>query len=91
MISFEKLGFHQIMNGTNRTMNKDNVNKIFGISFISLITIVIFSYISGNESVYGLANLVMLYGAIPLFLVWFGTRKRGAVAVIRIEDFRERN
>ena len=61
----------------NRTMNKDNVNKVFGISFISLIAIVIFSYISGNESVYGLPNLVMLYGAIPLFLVWFGTRKNG--------------
>lgn len=58
-------------------MNKDNVNKVFGISFISLITIVIFSYIGGNESIYGLPNLVMLYGAIPLFLVWFGTRKNG--------------
>ena len=58
-------------------MNKDNVNKIFGISFISLIIIVIFSYIGGNELIYGLPNLIMLYGAIPLFLVWFGTRKNG--------------
>ena len=61
----------------NRTMNKDNVNKIFGISFISLITIMIFSYIGGNGSIYGFPNLIMLYGAIPLFLVWFGTRKNG--------------
>ena len=58
-------------------MNKDKVNKIFGISFISLIIIVIFSYTSGNESVYGFPNLVMLYGTIPLFLGWFGARKNG--------------
>ena len=62
---------------TNRTMSKDKVNKVCGISFILLLAIVIFSYISGNESVYGLLNLVILYGTIPLFLGWFGTRKNG--------------
>ena len=78
------------MNGKNTTMNKDHVNKIFGISFISLIIIVIFSHTGGNESVYGLPNLVMLYGTIPLFLEWFGTRKNGCGSCNQDRNISER-
>ena len=57
--------------------NKDKVNKISGVIALILFTIVIFGYVTEDDSLLGFPNAMLLYLLMPLALVWFGTRKNG--------------
>ena len=57
--------------------NKDKINKISGITTLSMLVIVLSGYITGIDSLFGFPNAMLLYALMPSALVWFGTRKNG--------------
>ena len=56
---------------------KDKVNKISGVISLGTIVLLIFGYITKNDSLLGFPNIVFLYALIPTALIWFGTIKNG--------------
>ena len=56
---------------------KDNLNKISGIIALGMFLIILSGYVTGNESLFGFPNAMLLYALMPLALIWFGTRKNG--------------
>ena len=66
------------MNIEDFIMNtKDKVNKISGIVSLGMIALIIFGYITENDSLLGFPNIAVLYALMPAVLVWFGTIKNG--------------
>ncbi|MDH3204108.1 MAG: hypothetical protein OEL81_05475 [Nitrosopumilus sp.] len=57
--------------------NKDKINKISGIVSLITLSIILVGYVTGNDSVLGFSNVMMLYVLMPSALIWFGTRKNG--------------
>ncbi|MDH3764857.1 MAG: hypothetical protein OER82_03500 [Nitrosopumilus sp.] len=57
--------------------NKDKINKISGIVSLITLSIILVGYVTGNDSVLGFSNAMMLYVLMPSALIWFGTRKNG--------------
>jgi len=57
--------------------NKDKINKISGITSLSMLTMVLLGYFTGNDSLLGFPNAMILYVLMPSALIWFGTRKNG--------------
>lgn len=57
--------------------NKDKINKISGIVSLSMFAVVLSGYITGNDSLFGFPNAMLLYALMPAALIWFGTRKNG--------------
>ena len=56
---------------------KDKLNKIFGITSLDIITLLVAGHITENYAMFGFPNVVLLYILMPIALVWFGTRKNG--------------
>jgi len=54
---------------------KDKINILSGISLIGIIGISILIYAIDKNSI--IFPLNSMYVSIPLFLIWFGTRKNG--------------
>ena len=54
---------------------KDKINILSGISLICIIGISILIYAIDKNSI--IFPLNSMYVSIPLFLIWFGTRKNG--------------
>jgi len=54
---------------------KDKINILSGISLIVIIGISILIYALDKNSI--IFPLISMYVSIPLFLIWFGTRKNG--------------
>lgn len=54
---------------------KDKINIISGISLLVIIGISILTYVLDKNST--VSPLISMYVPIPLFLIWFGTRKNG--------------
>ncbi len=57
--------------------NKDKINKISGITSLSMLIMILLGYFTGNDSLLGFPNSVILYALMPSALIWFGTRKNG--------------
>ena len=57
--------------------NKDKINKISGITSLSMLTMILLGHITGNDSLLGFPNAMILYVLMPSALIWFGTRKNG--------------
>ena len=57
--------------------NKDKLNRISGISALGMFALIVSGYITGNDSLFGFPNAMVLYGLMPAALIWFGTRKNG--------------
>jgi len=57
--------------------NKDKLNKISGISALGMFALIVSGYITGNDSLLGFPNAMVLYALMPAALIWFGTRKNG--------------
>ena len=57
--------------------NKDKINKVSGIVSLITLSIILIGYVTGNDSVLGFSNAIMLYVLMPSALIWFGTRKNG--------------
>ena len=57
--------------------NKDKINKISGIVSLITLSIILVGYVTGNDSLLGFSNAMMLYVLMPSALIWFGTRKNG--------------
>ena len=57
--------------------NKDKINKISGITSLSMLTVILLGYFTGNDSLLGFPNTMILYVLMPSALIWFGTRKNG--------------
>ena len=56
---------------------RDKLNKISGIISLGMFTLVLSGYITGNNSLLGFPNAMLLYALMPAALIWFGTRKNG--------------
>ncbi|MFQ5496975.1 MAG: hypothetical protein ACE5DU_03715 [Nitrosopumilus sp.] len=56
---------------------KDTLNKISGITALAMFGVIILGYFSGNDSLLGFPNAMLLYALMPSVLIWFGTRKNG--------------
>jgi len=56
---------------------KDKLNKISGIIALGMFAVIVSGYFTGNESLFGFPNAMLLYALMPLALIWFGTRKNG--------------
>ena len=56
---------------------KDRLNKISGVSALGMFSVIVLGYFTGNESLFGFPNAMLLYALMPLALIWFGTRKNG--------------
>ena len=56
---------------------KDKLNKISGITALGMLAVIISGYITGNNSLLGFPNAMVLYALMPAALIWFGTRKNG--------------
>jgi len=56
---------------------KDRLNKISGIIALGMFAVIVSGYFTGNESLFGFQNAMLLYALMPLALIWFGTRKNG--------------
>ena len=56
---------------------KDKLNKISGVFALCMFSVIISGYFTGNESLFGFPNTMLLYALMPLALIWFGTRKNG--------------
>jgi hypothetical protein len=56
---------------------KDKLNKISGIISLGMFAVIVSGYFTGNESLFGFPNAMLLYALMPLALIWFGTRKNG--------------
>ncbi|TAK23191.1 MAG: hypothetical protein EPO37_02800 [Nitrosarchaeum sp.] len=52
---------------------KDKINMISGISLLGIVGISILTYVLNKNS--SNIPLIFMYVTIPLFLIWFGTRK----------------
>ncbi len=63
--------------GIIHNMNKNIINKISGMISLAMLGIIISGYISGNDSLLGFQNAIVLYALMPAALIWFGTRKNG--------------
>jgi len=57
--------------------NKDKINKISGITSLSMLIMILLGYFTGNDSLLGFPNAMILYVLMPSALIWFGTRKNG--------------
>ena len=57
--------------------NKDKINKISGITSLSMLIMILLGYFTGNDSLLGFPNAMILYVLMPSTLIWFGTRKNG--------------
>ena len=57
--------------------NKDKINKISGITSLSMLGMLLLGYLTGNDSLLGFPNAMILYLLMPSALIWFGTRKNG--------------
>ena len=57
--------------------NKDRINKISGITSLSMLVVILSGYITGIDSLFGFPNAMVLYALMPSALIWFGTRKNG--------------
>ncbi len=57
--------------------NKDKINKISGVVSLSMLSVILLGYITGNYSLLGFSNAIILYALMPSALIWFGTRKNG--------------
>ena len=57
--------------------NKDKINKSSGIAALATSSILLLGYVTGNDSLLGFSNAVMLYVLMPSALIWFGTRRNG--------------
>ena len=57
--------------------NKDKINKISGIISLSMLTMILLGYFTGNDSLIGFPNAMILYVLMPSALIWCGTRKNG--------------
>ena len=57
--------------------NKDKINKIFGITSLSMLGMLLLGYLTGNDSLLGFPNAMILYLLMQSALIWFGTRKNG--------------
>ena len=56
---------------------KDKLNKISGIIALGMFAVIVSGHFTGNESLFGFQNAMLLYALMPLALIWFGTRKNG--------------
>jgi len=56
---------------------KDKLNKISGITALGMFAAIISGYITGNDSLLGFPNAMMLYVLMPAAFIWFGSRKNG--------------
>jgi len=56
---------------------KDKINRISGIVSLGMSAVIISGYITGNYSLFGFPNAIVLYALMPAALIWFGTRKNG--------------
>jgi hypothetical protein len=54
---------------------KDKLNKISGITALGMFAVL--GYITGNDTMLGFPNAMVLYVLMPSALIWFGTRKNG--------------
>lgn len=65
--------------------SKDKLNKISGISALGVFALIVSGYITGNDSLLGFPNAMVLYGLMPAALIWFGTRKNGCGSCNQID------
>ncbi len=65
--------------------NKDKLNKISGISALGMFALIVSGYITGNDSLIGFPNAMVLYALMPAALIWFGTRKNGCGSCNQID------
>jgi len=42
-----------------------------------MLSVILLGYITGNYSLLGFSNAIILYALMPSALIWFGTRKNG--------------
>ena len=56
---------------------KDKLNKISGITALGMFAVLVLGYITGNDTILGFPNAMVLYVLMPSALIWFGTRKNG--------------
>jgi len=56
---------------------KNKLNKISGIAALGMFSVLVSGYITGNDSLLGFPNGIVLYALLPSALIWFGTRKNG--------------
>jgi len=42
-----------------------------------MLAVILSGYITGNDSLFGFPNTMMLYALMPAAVIWFGTRKNG--------------
>jgi hypothetical protein len=68
---------------------KDNLNKISGIIALGMFLVIVSGYFTGNESLLGFPNAMLLYALMPLALIWFGTRKNGCGSCNQTWDISE--
>ena len=56
---------------------KDKLNRISGTVALGMFAVIVSGYFTGNESLLGFPDAMLLYALMPLALIWFGTRKNG--------------
>jgi len=56
---------------------KDRSNISSGVDALGMFSVIVSGYFTGNESLFGFPNAMLLYALMPLALIWFGTRKNG--------------
>ena len=56
---------------------QDKLNKVSGITALGMFSVLVSGYITGNDSLLGFPNAMVLYALLPSALIWFGTRKNG--------------
>lgn len=54
---------------------KDKINIISAVSLLSIVGITTLMYVVDKN--FSIASLISIYVMVPLFLIWFGTRKNG--------------
>jgi hypothetical protein len=54
---------------------KDKINIISGIALLAIAGITTLTYVADKN--FSTASLISIYVMIPLFLIWFGTRRNG--------------
>ena len=57
--------------------SKDKINKISGITSLSMLAVILSGFLTGNNLLFGFPNAMLLYVLMPTALIWFGTRKNG--------------
>jgi hypothetical protein len=70
--------------------NKDKLNKISGISAFGMFALIVSGYITGNDSLLGFPNAMVLYALMPAALIWFGTRKNGCGSCNQIDTISDK-